>query len=84
LGQEWGQKNSKGTISITNFENRIRLRWRYDDTFPSTGEVFVRNLAMVINTFDRYLSGIMTFMYGRVTPQAAIAQVENITNPVSN
>jgi hypothetical protein len=24
-----GQKNSKGTVSIVNENNRIRLRWRY-------------------------------------------------------
>jgi hypothetical protein len=24
-----GQKNSKGTVSISNADNRIRLRWRY-------------------------------------------------------
>jgi integrase len=29
IGSEMGQKNAKGTVSILNDANRIRLRWRY-------------------------------------------------------
>ena len=29
MGIVLGIKNQKGTVSIENFKNRIRLRWRY-------------------------------------------------------
>jgi integrase len=29
MGIVLGIKNQKGTISVENFKNRIRLRWRY-------------------------------------------------------
>lgn len=29
FGSGLGQKSAKGTVSVTNFEGRIRLRWRY-------------------------------------------------------
>jgi len=29
MGIVLGIKNQKGTVSVENFKNRIRLRWRY-------------------------------------------------------
>lgn len=51
-----GQKNSKGTVSISNADNRIRLRWRYQsirysinlNTYSKVNLLAARKLALQI------------------------------------
>lgn len=71
-------------LDFSDGEIRYKCSYAFDDTFPDSEKVLMRNFIAAINTFDKYLPGIMVLIYGRVTPQDAIAQVENRTNPASN
>ena len=65
-------------------ELRYKASYYYDDTFPNSEEVFLRNLYATFHMMDRYLPGIMSVIYANVTPQTGINQIENVTNPSFN
>lgn len=71
-------------MDFNDGEVRYKSSYIYDDVFPTSGDVFEKTMFAAINTFDRYLPGIMVLLFGNVTPADAIAQIENITNPISN
>jgi len=56
----------------------------YDDTFPHSEDVFIRNLLITYRMLDKYIPGIMSVLYANLEPRAAIAQIENITEPSFN
>jgi len=56
----------------------------YDDTFPASEEVFIRNLFTNFQMMERYFPGIMAVIYANITPQTAINQIENVTDPSLN
>ena len=65
-------------------ELRYKTSYFYDDTFPSSKEVFLGNLYTTFHMMDRYLAGIMSVIYANVSSQSAINQIENDVNPSSN
>lgn len=71
-------------MDFNDGEIRYKSSYVFDDTFPPSEDVFLKSMYAAINTFDRYLPGIMVLMFGNITPQDAIAQVENAPNPISN
>lgn len=71
-------------MDFTDGEIRYKTSYAFDDTFPTSKEVFLRNLYTSFNTMDRYLPGIMAVMYANLTPSHAIAQIENATDPSMN
>jgi len=78
-------------LIIGNFEMdysdgqvKYKVTYLYDSTIPKSGMVFLRNLFTSFNMMDRYLPGIMSVIYANVTPENAIHQIENSTNPSMN
>lgn len=71
-------------IDFGDGELRYKASYFYDDTFPNSEEVFLRNLYVTFHMMDRYLPGIMSVIYANVTPQTAINQIENVKNPSFN
>ena len=65
-------------------EIRYKSAYSYDDTFPNSEPVFLRNLYVTFNTLDRYFPGLMAVIYGNATPSHAIHQVENVVDPTLN
>ncbi len=87
---EFITRANKGLI-IGNFELdfedgelRYKASYFFDDTFPNSEEVFIRNLYATFNMMDRYLPGIMSVIYANVLPSNAISQIENVVNPSMN
>ncbi|MCC6448487.1 MAG: YbjN domain-containing protein [Chitinophagaceae bacterium] len=65
-------------------ELRCKSCYIYDDTFPNSEDVFMRNLYITFNLMDRYLPGIMSVIFANVLPNDAISQIENVVNPTMN
>lgn len=65
-------------------ELKYKASYFYDDTFPTSEDVFSKNLFVAFHMMDRFLPGIMSVIYANVTPQTAINQILNVTNPSFN
>ncbi len=62
-----GQKNYKGTVSISNADGRIRLRWRYNSqrfslslyNYSKSNLLQAKKTALllIINTLELHLKG---------------------------
>ncbi len=71
-------------LDFEDGEVRYKNSYIYDDTFPNSEEVFIRYLFTGLHMIDRYVPGIMSVIYANVTPEAAINQIENVSNPSLN
>lgn len=71
-------------MDYSDGEVRYKCTFAYDETFPVSKDVFLRNLYVSVNTMDKYHPGIMSVVYANVPPSNAIAQIENVTDPSIN
>lgn len=71
-------------LDFEDGELRYKASYFYDDTFPNSEDVFLKNLYATFHMMDRYLPGIMSVIFANVSPQSAVNQIENVTNPSLN
>ncbi len=65
-------------------ELRYKASYFYDSTFPDSAAVFLKNLYTSFGMMERYLPGIMAVIYGNLTPEAAVSQVERTSKASDN
>lgn len=63
---------------------RYKSNYIYDDTYPQSQEVFIRNFLISFRMMDKYIPGIMSVLYANLDPKIAITQIENVTDPILN
>ncbi len=68
-------------LDFKDGELRYKATYFYDDTFPNSSVLFLKNLFVTMHMMDRYLPGIMAVVYANVLPQVAVAQIENNIPP---
>mgnify|MGYP000344165555 FL=1 len=71
-------------MDFSDGEVRYKCSFAYDDTFPLSDEIVIRNLLISFHTLDKYLPGIMSVVYANVLPENAISQIEDSPNPGNN
>ncbi len=71
-------------LDFDDGELKYKCNFVYDDTFPQTEEVFIKNLFASFLMLDRYLPGIMSVVYANIEPKTAINQIEQIADPSMN
>lgn len=71
-------------LDFEDGEVRYKATYIYDDTFPNTETIFMRNLFVSFNTMDKYLPGVMSVIYANILPNQAITQIENTPNSSMN
>ncbi len=65
-------------------ELRYKASYFYDSAFPDSAVVFLKNLYTSFAMMERYLPGIMAVIYGNLTPEAAVSQVERTSKASDN
>lgn len=71
-------------LNINDGELRYKASFIYDDTFPNSEHIFLRNLFATFHMMDRYLPGVMSVVYANVSVKEAINQIEKIIDPSLN
>lgn len=71
-------------MDFSDGEVRYKSSFAYDDNFPLSPEIVIRNLLVSFHTLDRYLPGIMSVVYANVLPENAISQIEETSHPGNN
>ncbi len=72
-------------MDFSDGELRYKSSYFYDDTFPNSEVVFLKNFYTALHMMNRYLPGIMAVIYANLSPQAAVNQIENnLGNPTLN
>lgn len=71
-------------LDFEDGEVRYKATYIYDDTFPNTETIFMRNLFVSFNSMDKYLPGVMSVIYANILPNQAITQIENTPNSSMN
>lgn len=71
-------------LDFEDGEIRYKASYNYDDTFPNSEIVFLRNLYATFNMLDKYFPGFMSVIYGNATAKHAIYQIENVIDPSLN
>lgn len=75
-----------GNFEMDYSDGQIRYKSSYifEDIHNHADQIFVRNFIAATSMMDKYYPGLMALIYGRVSPQDAIGQVENMINPTIN
>jgi len=71
-------------LDFDDGELRFKSNYVYDDTYPQSEEIFIRNFLISFRMMDKYIPGIMSVLYANLDPKIAITQIENVTNPSMN
>src|SRR5690606_4940512 len=71
-------------MCMTDGEIRYKNVYIFDNTFPNSTDVFIRNMYVTFHMVDRYLPGIMSVIYANVDPAVAIHQIESVVDPSFN
>ena len=70
-----------------NFEDgkiRYKASYFYDNNFPNSEEVLLKNMSAAFQTIDKYILGIMSIIFANVSPETAVNDIEKILDPCLN
>ena len=75
-----------GNFEMDYSDGQVRYKsaYLYSEVFHQADLIFSRNFIAASSMMDKYFPGIMAIIFGRISPQDAISQVENIVNPTIN
>ena len=62
-------------LDFMDGEIRYKTSFCFDETFPPSEEVFLRNLHASFHMLDKYLPGIMAVQFGSKKPETALNDV---------
>ena len=71
-------------LDFSDGELKYKCNYVYDDTYPQSEEVFLKNLFTSFHMLDKYMPGIMAVLYANLDPRIAISQIEGVTEPTMN